>query len=708
MLAGVSVIALASPAAAQDVEQHTEKREAAAEPTVIIVTAQKSGAQSILEVPATITALSAQNLADAGVRDLGDIAQLNPSINFQESLGRAFNFISMRGVSSTEGGTPTVQVYVDGYTSGVARSQLSNTLFELERVEMLAGPQATLYGRNSIGGVINYVTKKPGNRLEAQAGLTLAEYGQATATARVAGPLVEDRLFAEAGVAYNMRSGYLTNNATGEDIDTEEDFSARGAARAVLGRTTIDLSASYSRINDGCADCSYVPAGYDLPVPIGLPPYNTQLRDGLVDLNAENYEIDQDSPHYLRIRTHNLIGTIEHEFDGVTLTSITGYTRAKTQMAFDIDRTANRNPLINSFIAVDAEDESFSEELRLAGGGEGQFRWIVGGYYSHIRQSGTSELGGAPVGDDVIKSKNAAVFINAEVPIGRLTIGGGLRYDHEDIDASNAIAMISGTAKSDELLPRATVSYDLGGRTMIYATVSKGYKSGGVNTSTSTVPRTFAPEYLWNYEAGIKGRFFNDALTLSLSGFHMDWTDRQVQLNDPTGVFVYQANLGKAQIDGAELSFGLRLAPGVTVDGGVTYLDARIKQYVDGSGVSQYYGVDPDLQGNKLPQTPPIRVSASPQWVTPVMGGRFDLRTRADVVYTGERYFDAQNLLRQDPYALVNLYAGIETDQFQIGVFADNVFDQGYRTAGNLSILTGPLLTAGTPRVIGVRSRLNF
>ena len=183
MLAGVSVIALASPAAAQDAAQDTEERETPAEPSVIIVTAQKSGEQSILDVPATITALSAENLADAGVQDLGDIAQLNPSINFQESLGRAFNFISMRGVSSTEGGTPTVQVYVDGYTSGVARSQLSNTLFELERVEMLAGPQATLYGRNSIGGVINYVTKKPGNRLEAQAGLTLAEYGQATATA---------------------------------------------------------------------------------------------------------------------------------------------------------------------------------------------------------------------------------------------------------------------------------------------------------------------------------------------------------------------------------------------------------------------------------------------------------------------------------------------------------------------------------------------
>jgi iron complex outermembrane receptor protein len=699
MLMASSTIALSAPAVAQSAQ---------ADNGDIIVTAQKTGAQSVLDVPATITALGADTLNAARVQDLGDIAKLNPSINFQESLGRAFNFISIRGVSSTEGGTPTVQVYVDGFTSGIARSQLNTTLFDLERVEVLEGPQATLYGRNSIGGVINYVTKKPGNKLEAQASLMLAEYGESTATARVAGPIAADHLFAEASVAYHQRNGYLTNTATGADIDTEEDFSARAALRAVFDRTTIDLSGTYSRTNDGCADCSYVPTGYQFPIPIGLPPYNTQLRDGTIDLNAKNYDIDQDSPHYLNIRARTFIGTIEHDFGGVTLTSITGYSRVKTRMAFDIDRTANRNPLINSFVGVVADDKSYSEELRLSGGGEGQLRWLIGGYYSRIRQAGTSVLGGFPIGNDLLKSKNAAVFANAELPIGDFTIGAGLRYDHEENDASNVIASLAGSAKSNEVLPRVTASYKLGERTMVYATVSKGYKSGGVNTSTATVPRTFAPEYLWNYEAGIKGKFLDNKLTLALSGFHMDWTDRQVQLNDPTGVFVYQANLGKAQIDGAELSANLKLAPGLTVDGGLTYLHARIKRYIDGSGVSTWYGVNPDLKGNTLPQTPSIRASLSPQWVTPILDGKFDLRTRADVVYTGKRYFDAQNLLKQDAFALVNLYAGIENDHFEIGVFANNAFDQGYRSAGNLSVLTGPLLTAGTPRVIGMRARVKI
>lgn len=695
ILMGTSAVALAAPAVAQSTDGGD-----------IIVTAQKTGAQSILEVPATITALGAETLNAARVQDLGDIAKLNPSINFQESLGRAFNFLSIRGVSSTEGGTPTVQVYVDGFTSGIARSQLNTTLFDLERVEVLEGPQATLYGRNSIGGVINYVTRKPGNKLEAQTSLTLAEYGESTAIGRIAGPIATDHLFAEASVAYHQRGGYLTNTVNGDDIDKEEDLSGRVALRAVFDQTTIDLSGTISRTDDGCSDCSYVPADYQLPIPIGLPPYNTQLRDGLVNLNAKNYNIDQDSPHYLKINSSTFIGTIEHDFGGVTLTSISGYSRVKTRLAFDIDRTANRNPLINSFVAVNAVDKSYSEELRLSGGGEGQLRWLVGGYYSRIKQVGTSQLGGFPIGDDVVKSKNAAVFANADLPIGDFTLGAGIRYDHEENDASNVIAAIAGRSKSNEVLPRVTASYKLAERTMVYATVSKGYKSGGVNTATATVPRTFAPEFLWNYEAGIKGKFLDNKLMLALSGFHMDWTDRQVQLNDPTGVYVYQANLGKAQIDGAELSANLRLSRGMTIDGGLTYLHARIKRYIDGSGVSTWYGVNPDLKGNTLPQTPSVRASLSPQWVTPVFDGKFDLRTRADVVYTGKRYFDAQNLLKQDAFALVNLYVGIENDRFEFGVFANNAFDQGYRSAGNLSVLTGPLLTAGTPRVLGVRARV--
>lgn len=715
VLMGASVAALLGAPVAYAQQADSAQAADDGEAEEIVVTGQKMGAQSILEVPLTISAYSAETLAAAGVDSLSDIGRLSPSVELQESFGRAGNYLAMRGVSSTETGTPTVQIYVDGFTTGLSGGA-NSTLFGLERVEILEGPQATLYGRNAIGGVINYITRRPSDEFEAELRLTAAEYDQYDVGGRISGPLVAGRLFGELSYAHHERDGYLDNTATGEDgFDTEEDNSVRGALRAVFDNTTIDFSATYSASDDGCADCSYVPADYTIPLAAGFPPYDTSLRDGDVNVNGYERDVAQLGPHYMRRNMNTDVLTIEHDFGDVVLTSITGYGNATTDLAFDLTRAAGRNPdpFVNTFVIANSEDESISEELRLTGGEPGGLRWLVGGYYSEINRGSETFLGFLlpnPIAIASNSSTNTAVFVNAELPLGdHIVLGGGLRYDREEVEDENPLFGLSGSSESEELLPRATIAYNFDSGLMLYGTVSKGYKSGGVNVGTPdpVAPRTYEPEFLWNYEIGLKGRFLDNRVMLTLSAFHMDWTDRQVQLLDTSGLFAYQSNLGEAHIDGVELVANFNITPNFFIDGGFTYLDGEIDEYIDQSGISTYYGVNPDLGGNDLPNAPGLRVTVSPQWTTPIMNSAFDLRARADISYTGERYFDAQNLLRQDAYTLVNLYLGVERDSYEIGVFANNAFDEGYHAAGNLTTL-GPFMTTGAPRVLGVRARLRM
>lgn len=704
VLVSLATALAAAPAMAQD----APTADPDADGGEIIVTGQKMGAQSVLTVPVSITAIDAETLNDAGLNGLSDISKLAPSVNLVESFGRAANYLSIRGVSSTETGTPTVQVFVDGFTTGIPTGAINTTLFDIDRVEILEGPQATLYGANAIGGVINYITKKPGDDMEASLRLSAADYGEASAIGSVSGPVVPGILAAGAAVAYHRRDGFLRNVATGDQhADSQEDISARAALRATLGATTIDLTSSYNHTNDDCGDCSYIPDSF----PLTGAANDTSLRDGLVDTNEFSRNIDQLGPQYLHRTGHTEVLTIEHDFGDAVLTSITGYGAYDTDIAFDLSRAASRSPGLVTYVISNTQDEAYSQELRLAGGAPGAFNWLIGGYYLHSTQESQTYLGVLlpnPINLQDIRTKNYALFANVSLPLGSFVVSGGLRYDHQEVASENPLFALAGKSKSNEVLPRVTAEYHFGDNMMFYATASKGYKSGGVNVGTPdpVAPRTYAPEFLWNYEAGLKGKLFDNRLIFTLAAFRMDWTDRQVQLLDTSGLLAYQANLGTSHINGAELGLTLNAGPAFSLSGSLTYLDGKIDRYIDESGVSDFYSIDPDLHGNRLPNAPKLRASLSPQFVTPISGG-YKLRARADVAYTGERYFDAQNLLRQDEYALVNLYIGIENDHFEIGAFANNLFDQGYHSAGNLTTL-GPLMTTGSPRWIGVRSRIKL
>ena len=672
----------------------------------IVVTAQKSGAQSLLDVPLSISAIDSSTLANAGVQDLADIAKLSPGLQLTETFGRSGNYLAIRGVSGSVTGTPTVQVFEDGFTTGLA-SNINGALVDLERVEILKGPQATLYGANAIGGVINYITKKPGPKTEAGLRLSYGELDELNLSGNVSGQAFEN-VFAGFAASYHRRDGFLDNIATGKaDVNDQEDLSVRGALRITPGdATTIDFTASYSWTADGCGDCSYIPTDFPLPA----APGDTSLRDGLVDVNSYDRVIDQNYDNRLRRWTDTQVLNIEHDFGGVTLTSITGRGRIHSIIEFDLGRAATRVPALSLPVLSDKYDESISQEVRLASDGAGGLRWVIGGYASRIDTDSSAFLGGALINQTLSKTTNYAAFANVEFPItDSFTLGGGLRYDYQKVSGENVLFAIDGAFKSEELLPRITAEYRFGDSGILaYATASKGYKSGGVNIGTPdpTVPAAYAPEYLWNYEAGFKGRLFDRRLSFTLAAFRMNWTDRQVQLLDSSGLFTYQANLGKAHINGAELAIDVNAGGGFSIAASGTYMDAKVDRYIDLSGLSDFYVIDRDLRGNRLPSAPKFSFTVSPEFETP-LSGDWRLRARADVSYTGALYFDAQNLLRQDARTLVNTFLSVERDHFEVGLFARNLFDKRYHTSGNLSTL-GPFMTTAAPRVIGVKAAVRY
>lgn len=698
LMLGVSLPAV--PAMAQ---QATQDSTTPPPETAIIVTAQKSGAQSILNVPGSISALDSKTLEDAGVQDISDVAKLTPGMQFVETFGRAAPYLSIRGVASSITGTPTVQVFADGFTTGLGAT-VDTSLLELDRVEVAKGPQATLYGANAIGGVINYITKKPGPDTEADARFSYGELNEVFGSANLSGPLTGN-LFGGIAGALHSRDGYLDNIATGQKkANYQSDASVRGALRAKIDATTIDLSATYTNTDDGCGDCSYIPRDFALPAALGA----TALRNGQVNLNSYDLIMDQRGQNNLFRRTDTEVLTIEHDFDNAVLTSITGRGAVGSKFDFDLSRAATREPFLSLPVLADSGGTSKSEELRLTNGPKSLLRYVLGVYYLDIHTHSSTYLSGNLISKQKSSTKNYAAFANVEVPIGNFTIAGGVRYDYQKAEQDNALFGLAGALTSKELLPKVTAEYHFGSDTMLYATASKGYKSGGVNVGSPDpkVPRTFNPEYLWNYEAGLKGRLFDNRLSYAVDGFRMEWSNRQVQLLDTSGLFAYIANLGKAHINGAEIELDLRPARGLSINANATYLDAKVDRYIDLSGVSAFYGINPDLKGNALPSAPKFSFSISPEYVSR-LSEDWRMRARADISHTSGFYFDAQNLLRQNAYTTVNLYLGVEKRHFEVGVFAKNAFNVLYHTSGNLTTL-GPLMTTSTPRIIGVRAGFHY
>jgi iron complex outermembrane receptor protein len=730
---GASIACLASAVADDKIEK-------------VVVTAQKRS-EDVQKVPISMKALTGNQLDERGVDGFSSLQTQVPSLTFGGQVTGGENAITLRGVGSenvTGGGDPGVAYHADGVYLGRTVG-IDETFFDVERVEVLRGPQGTLYGRNSTGGAINVITRKPElGAYSGAANLTFGDYGRVTARAMVNLPMGDNVALRVAGVV-NQRDGYqeiLSSPASCGDCegDAADNFNLRAHLYFKLSDSA-DLLLTAGRYENN------EPVGVRLREPFPANGSGFSGSDRFVGATpnpADLRQVYKDFKDALDMNTSNVSATLNWEIaSGVTLTSITAYQELYWNQATDGD--GSDLPL--SYTPYWTNDSNqISQELRLASSDEGANKWLIGVflYQEDVNQSfqfidtGYNVFGPAEIPGTLftftnggnIETTSYAVFGQDDYRFENglfglpTTLTAGLRYTHDEKKGDDfldfiffggcAIVVPSPTthcaAKTfDEswntLTGRAGVQIETSENSMWYATASRGYRSGGV--LVGNFPGEYDPEYIWNYELGLKTLTWDGRLQFNAAAFWNTYSDMQVFIQDIGGSRI--ENAAESTVKGIEVDSIAKLSDAFTVNFGFAWLDATYDSYTTIDSRAGSSGLPEDLTGNRLNRTPEFTAVLGAQYDIPTSAGMFS--ARADFLWVDEVFFRAQNLIedRQEAYTKTDLRLiwTAPSGDFKTEVFVQNLEDED--VINNIVIpaqtLGGPTsqITLNPPRTFGVR-----
>ena len=578
----------------------------------VIVTAQRR-AQNILDVPISVTAVSGDLLEDTGAIDITDIQKFTPNATVEVARGSNSTLIAfIRGVGQQDplwGFEPGVGIYVDDVY--IARPQGAVLdIFDVERIEVLRGPQGTLYGRNTIGGAIKYVTKDLNfENPTFRARVNVGNYGQFDQIASGSIPL-SDTFAIGGAIANYQRDGFGENLNTGADHYNKDILAGRLSAQwkptdALDFRLAADITDDDSNAKHGHR---LLPSA-DGTLPVTSNEYDT--RAGIGDDNE------------VKTKGVSFTGTWDVN-DAITLKSITAYREGETVTPIDFDALPQQDFDVPAFY----EDSQFSQEFQLLYNGD-RLSGVAGLYYLDGEAQGAFDvvLSGLGLtifqaGDQEKENLSAYADFTYEVT-DRFDVSLGARFTSDktvadvtrevwlglgsgSFDASNtgSIFLATQTGYTDlerddeEFTPRVALSYELTPETNIYASYSQGFKAGGFDPRaradldpTGVTQEGFAPEFVDSYEIGLKGTLFENRLTYSLAGFMADYTDQQITVqegvdtdNDGTNdTFVSSVfNAGSSEYLGLEFEGALRVSENLTLSSTLGYIDADIEEIISG------------------------------------------------------------------------------------------------------------------------------
>jgi iron complex outermembrane recepter protein len=708
----------------------------------IVVTAQKR-LQAARDVAGSLTALSGGALEEHGARSIAEFAAYVPGLSFVTStpgLGQ----LTLRGITTgVQQSSATVATYVDDTPFTPAARTASGTTvvpdidpFDVQRVEVLRGPQGTLYGAASMGGLLKYVTVAPdpaafGARLSADAGAVDGLFGSYGVRAMVNLPVSGD---AALRLSANMRQDKGFIDDLGDGVRRENGSNQAGGRLSFLYRPSDRLSVRWSSLYQ-TNHVDGLPVE-DLVYATGRPAYGalTQKR-ALAETTSENYAV------------HNL--TVDWGLGWASLVSSTSY--AEINIRSHSDETALLGataayystllgyPLAYAAARVVAptsiEDRKFTQELRLVSPEAGRFKWLTGLYFTRE----TTDTGqayqvysatGSAVAPLIARAyslqvpstfKEYAAFANASYDLTEaLNVAIGARFSHNRQTAEQAatgflnnpyaptaVTRLASVSSEDVgtyyFAPRWRVSEAVNA----YAVVSSGYRPGGPNgvpPAAPTIPSSYASDHLWNYEAGLKTQWLDRRLLVDASVFYIDWTD--IQLSATSSGFSYLVNGGKASSRGVEFDLSYRPVRGLTLGANGAYTRARLDGAVASIG---------GRAGDQLPTVPRASFALLGDYSFPVFG-RWTASVGATYRYVGERNssFSAsvkQPNLKMPAYDTLDLRVGLADRDWTLGLYADNVLDERGLLSVDTSLVPVGLAARGTvitPRTVGVRVTRGF
>jgi outer membrane receptor protein involved in Fe transport len=674
LMAGAAFIP--TQALAQDAAEGTAEPEGGV--ADIIVTAQKR-AQSINDVGLSITALSSDALDKQGILSMQDMARVVPGLNFADS-GFGTPIFTLRGVGFPDNSLsnyPTTSVYVDEVPLPFA-VMTAHANLDLERLEVLKGPQGTLFGQNSTGGAINYIAAKPTKDLAAGMDATIGRFGQGEANGYVSGPITDTL-----GVRIAGQYGYggpWQKNFTRDDSIGKRDY-LNGRILAVWNPTSslkIQLNVNGWRDRSDPLAPQFIGISPQLEAPGGVSLVNPRFASypfSPVTTRAADWSTGRTKPNGDRSQYQGALRADLDVTDNIVLTSITSYTKFKTNQTVDLDGTDIEAYGYN----IEGNIKSFNQELRLSGGSGYAFNWVVGANYEKSRtyedqkqyysQSTTAAGFGNLTGEEDALShkRNYAFFASGDYEVlPGVTFKAGARYtnsrqtfnecnfDAGDGTINSTVAGIYAlfhpgkpfpaaigdcatldpvtfepsrfldTLKEDNISWRAGVDYKVNRNLLLYALVSKGYKAGGWPTTGALLLTSYVSvkqESLLDYEAGFKAQLADRKVSINGAAFWYDYGNKQLlgrYLDVLFGPLPQLTNIPKARIKGVELELNATPIEGLQLSAAVTYLDAKVTDFV---GVNAG-GALSDFAGTPIPFTSKWQYILSADYSVPT-GGSF-------------------------------------------------------------------------------------
>lgn len=677
----------------------------------IVVTATKEGEVDLQRVPISISVFNKEKLSETGSDNLEDLKWITPGLNISRN-GQAVR-VYIRGIGTNldfVGSDPSVTVHVDGIYQSRPTTVLEDFL-DVERVEILRGPQGTLYGRNSTGGTINIITKLPENQARAKASVELGNYDHQSISAMASGPLVANQILGSIAVMQTEHDPYVENtNDTGIDgLVDDNSFYSRGALRFLFGQESeLILRADYSEIDR--ATGAYKATGKRVD---GSP------SSAAAGINQPDDPFKINISYQDPFMQHENWGTSAELIlplgSSLSLISLTGYRETDMQFEEDTDGSAV-SALMTAF---DDQQDQISEELRLLYN-TGTMKLVTGIYFlqdEHQSQVAVNAvaLGRASSFDAENETTAYAVFGNGSFSVNnRLTLGAGLRYSHEEksFQNNNINELTSTTFQVDETenwdswSPKVSIDYITDAGSLVYGMITRGFKSGGYNLTSSDA--RFDPEYVWAYEVGLKKEWQDLGLRSNFSAFYYDYKDLQVQIFTTPGV-LFISNAAEATITGFEIENLWMPNLDWLFEFNFAFLDAAYDKYTAPDLVN---AVLTDVSGNTLNASPRRKLNLATQYFQDLNMGT--LSYRLEYAWQTEQFFTAFNekVSSQGTYGLINARVSFTSvdEQWEAQLYGENLGDKAYSTSSRefAEASVGVTKDINPPRTYGVKVVYHF
>lgn len=690
-----------------------------------IVTAQKR--EEILQkVPIAVTSIDSTRTEVLQISNINEVGRISPNLKSYDDGAGLYPMIASRGIFTIDE-VPVVGVYVDDIPL-FSTSSFPRTLADIERIEVLRGPQGTLYGRNTLAGAINVITKPPTNQTKGFASFGYGNLNQIEASAGVSTALIENKLFARISGSSTLRDGYIENTFLGTDNLLEYEQYGGNLRLTYLPSSTQSFS------------------------------FNTSLEQREIDAYAfvggfgvfgkDIEALRRNSPYQVAYNTQGVYDTllsnsalkIDYETDSLSIKSITSlqYT----------DNTAYDDEF--DFLPADINTRTYfshalttlAEEIRISSK-KSRLRWLAGIFVYNYNTDNTQEwlsgVDNAAFTSDpdaaaqypyVTNSESEqrytgfSVFGNADYPITeRLRVIAGLRFEVENnnADVSRSYTKDGNSnyqypnlgiipAEFEESLtfnatsPKVGFSYDVTDDIMAFGNLARGYRPGGINPfTTDSDEARFDPEFSWNYEAGLKSTLLQRRMRANLTGFYIDYKDQQLYTVINLETFnLGRANLGRSVSYGTELETEWALLDGITAILNVGYLETEITDFKVNTP-----GGELDNAGNKQGYSPRFNGNLGITYEKPI-SRLITLKAAADYQYQTDMFFDAENTIEQTAYGLINAQFVVSSERADLTFWGQNLTDEVYFSYGYGVGGAGTFANYGLPRTFGSKLTVRF